>query len=160
MPVLIISVYMGIHLSTRLKKRKILLEKTLLFLKTMKTDFSYTSVSVPSLIKKYSEEGLYQELSFLKDCADYMNKDMDFPLSWGKGVSENQYFSREEKNKLTAFGNVIGTSDLKSQLNIIEIYCGYFNELYLNANKKYEKNSEVLILTFTFIGVGLFVLLM
>ena len=89
-----------------------------------------------------------------------MNKDMDFPLSWGKGVSENPYFSREEKNKLTALGNVIGTSDLKSQLNIIEIYCGYFNELYLNANKKYEKNSEVLILTFTFIGVGLFVLLM
>lgn len=149
----------GIRISMRLKERAALLEKTLLFINSMKLDFEYSALSLDLIIQKYAFDELYFPMRFLKICYEEMQNGTDFPIAWKNSLMCPSLYNEEEKSKLLALGEILGTSNCQAQMNILNFYTVYFENFNIKAKKNSEKYGETSILTGIFLGIGLFVLL-
>ncbi|MGN1417874.1 MAG: hypothetical protein ACI4W6_00930, partial [Acutalibacteraceae bacterium] len=76
----------GIMISSHLKKRRQLLEKTLLFISSMKLDFEYSVLPLDRILEKYADSQTYSSIYFIRQCYDEIKKGEDFPKAWKKSV--------------------------------------------------------------------------
>lgn len=157
--VLAVMTALGIELSARLKKRKVLLEKTLLFIHSMKIDFEYNFLPLENMIEKYAEDATYASLRFLSQCHKKLSCGVDFPLAWSQSVESAAGYTAEERDKLLSLGKYLGTSSSDSQVNILEVYRTYFEQLSTAASEKADKYSETVLFSFVFLGIGIFVII-
>lgn len=148
----------GIIISVHYKKREELLEKTLLFIKNLKIDLSYSNMTLSAIIEKYANNEYYSPLSFLSDCFKKIADGGDIPDSWKVGVEKEKLYTKQEKEKLVNLGFFLGSVGLDGQLNMLELYENYFAAFYGKAHENKEKYSKTAIITGTFLGFGVFVL--
>lgn len=152
------AVMLGIAISLHFKKREEILEKTLLFIKNIKTDLSYSNLPLGAIIEKYAKNEYFSSPDFLSLCLNKIKDEEDIPDAWKESVEAEKLFSKREKEKLISLGMFLGSSGLDEQLNMLELYENYFQDFYSKAHENTQKYSKTAIITGTFLGFGIFVL--
>lgn len=159
-PVLVLMIYTGLRISLYYKSRQELLEQTVFFLNSLKLDFKYSSSSLSEIIEKYSNEINLSKLGYIKECNSALKDNVDFPVAWGKSLEDFKKYKAEEKGKLLSLGEALGTSSTETQLSLIDYYKGIFENYYFLSKRDREKYSNTAILSFTFVGIGIFIILL
>lgn len=148
----------GIAVSSRLKKRKELLEAIVSFIGCLKIDFSYSVLPLERIAEKYAKEENFRSLSFLSQCFAEIQNGADFPLAWEAAIQNTHLLSLSEKAKLSGLGSLLGTSSAEQQVNMLCMYEEYFKAYYKTSAETFDKFSKPAIFTGIFMGFALFVL--
>lgn len=148
----------GLAVSSRLKKRKELLEELVSFHSCLKIDFSYSVLPLERIAEKYAKEDSFRELSFLGRCFAEIQNGADFPFAWETAVEKEYLLSSSEKAKLSRLGSLLGTSSAEQQVNMLCMYEEYFKAYYKASAEAFDKFSKPAIFTGVFVGFALFVL--
>lgn len=149
----------GIRMSLLLKRRKLLIEETLVFLNCLAVEISYSREDIVSIVNKLSSEKPMMNLLFLKICSDNTKNGLDFPEAWREAVNGVSVYKREEKEKLLQLGSFLGTSDSENQINTIKVYSSFFEEYRNYAEEDYDKYGKVSTLFGVFLGAAIFILM-
>ncbi|MGN1443155.1 MAG: stage III sporulation protein AB [Acutalibacteraceae bacterium] len=156
MPALV-SFY-SVILSLRLRKRADILDKTYSLLNEMKIMLEYYCLSVNELIDAAYEKSCYQK-TFIIQCKKLLTDGNDFPVAWSASVESAGIYKKEEKQKLIQLGEFLGTSDLESQLTVMQMYITDFDEFRKDAQNKRKKYADTSIFVGAFCALGLFVMM-
>lgn len=136
-----------------------MLEKIYLLLCEMKLTMEYACLPMYELICVLSAKGCY-EGTFIIPCKELLDKGQEFPDAWRISVRNDAYLSAPEKDRLLQLGGFLGTSDLKSQVSVIDMYIISFDEYKKEAVLKSRKYAGTVIYTGVFCALGLFVMLL
>lgn len=97
---------------------------------------------------------------YLHKCMVYVDGGMDFPIAFRKSVEQNRFFKENEKARLITFGDTLGTSSAETQLDIIGYYKEIFEEKLKESRSEFTNKAQSGLYACTFIGLGLFILLL
>lgn len=155
--VLIFCSKYGIDLWKKVKDRSVLLEETALTIDCFKNEIGYSSMPLNLLVEKYSEAD-YRKPEFIKLCNEKIRQGTDFPTAWKNSVMEKgRLFSAEDRSRLFLLGDLLGTSDLKSQCEILSTQQLYFCERARQSKAKTEKYGSSFICSGIFLGFAFFI---
>lgn len=135
-----------------------MLEKIYLLLHEMKLLLEYSCLPMYELICGLSAKRCYAD-TFIMTCKKMLDEGKEFPDAWYTSVGKDAILSAQEKEKLFQLGGFLGTSDLKSQISVIDMYIICFDEYKKEAAAKSRKYAGTLIYTGLFCALGLFVML-
>ena len=152
-----LSLY-SVMFSLRLRKRAEILDKTYSLLNKIKILMEYCCLPVNELIDTVFEKGCYQR-TFISQCKKQLSEGDDFPVAWSDAVKCSDIYKKEEKQKLIQLGSFLGTSDLESQLTVIQIYIADFDVFRKEAQEKSKKYADTSIFVGAFCALGLFVMM-
>ena len=109
---------MASSLSARLRR----LECCVLLLGEMQGRLQYLQPTVQSLITALAAQQRFGDLPFLRECTQLMLKGRGFPHSWREALKKQEAaLGKEEAVILASLGDVLGQSDLDSQLAAISL---------------------------------------
>ena len=153
-------IYAGAVYFIKLKKRIVLLERTVLMIQEMRMQLEYLNLPVYELVNKIKSKGHLSELGFLYDCSELIEEGLDYPAAWKKSLENTVlYYTMTEKDKLLHLGLNLGTSNTENQINMLDMYSIYFNE-YLSKAKVKEQKYASLTMTFAVLsGSIIFILI-
>jgi len=124
---------MASNLSARLRK----LESCVLLLGEMHGRLQYIQPTVQSLISALAAQQRFGGLPFLRECAQLMLKGRDFSSSWREALKkQTSALGKEEAAVLSSLGDVLGQSDLQSQLAAIDLARGQLEQRIDGAREK------------------------
>lgn len=152
-----LSVY-SIMISLRLRKRAEILDKTFLMLNEIKIMLEYSCPSMYELIQMLAEKECYMGM-FTSECKKELEEGIDFPAAWSSAVEKYGIYKKEERDKLIQLGSLLGTSDLESQLSVLQMYIISFDAFRKDAQVKNQKYAGTSVFVGTFCAFGLFVML-
>ena len=151
---------MGAVYSIKLKKRVVLLEKTLLMLEEMKVLFKYLNMPVNEMLKRLSEKDYFTELSFLHKCCNDLMHGVDFPLAWKASLENSSHlYKSAETDKLLHLGQNLGASSTENQIKILDLQTEYFEEFLELAKSKYKKQGNTAIILSALTGCMIFIVI-
>lgn len=141
-------IYAGAAYSTKLKKRVILLEKTIMMLEEMKIIMQYLNSPVYEMLEALSKKDYMKEFDYIHRCCYQLSSGIDFPVAWENAVNSTVLiYKTQEKERLLQIGENLGISNTKTQLDFLNMQTLYFQEYLLKAKaqcKKYGNSSTVL----------------
>ena len=124
---------MASGLSARLRK----LEDCICLLGEMSGRLRYLQPSVHSLVVSLASQQRFEELSFLKECARLMGEGGCFSASWRTALKGKSHALGEEESAILAsLGDVLGRSDLESQLLAIALVRDQLEQRISGAREK------------------------
>lgn len=152
---------LGAEVSHRLKKRREFLEETVAFFTSAEIEIGYANLPVFEILNNIRKAGNCRSLDYIALCIAEMEKGESLSLSWSRGIETSSLpFRKDEKEKLTALGFVLGTSDSVGQRTILALYKEYFISFADKAREEYEKYGKMCVTVSTVIGVGIFIILL
>lgn len=109
---------MASGLSARLRR----LEGCIALLSEMSGRLEYLQPTIGSLINSLAAQERFADLVFLRECADSMRAGDEFSRSWRVALEKQAGgLGREEADILGTLGDVLGRSDLESQLAALSL---------------------------------------
>ncbi|MBR2078764.1 MAG: stage III sporulation protein AB [Clostridia bacterium] len=151
----------GFRISVLLKKRTVLLEKTVSLIINLKVELSYRREAIPSLFRRLSDYSVCRNLDYLPLCEAYMQKGEDFPTAWKKSIAESRCpYTAEEKSKLSSLGEVLGTTDTDSQITMLNLYEEYMKDFLNKAEKSQSAYGRLSLLMGFLLGFAVFILVL
>lgn len=98
----------------------------------MENGLEFTMTPLPVLIRDISVNSGLNQLDFLRECGDLCLSGEDFPYAWRKSVCDSRaLLKKQERERLTQFGLLMGQSDLHGQLKL----CGLYKSFFLRAGQ-------------------------
>ncbi len=147
----------GMKASLFLKKRVVLLENTFLFIKALKLEIEYKNETIFKILKLSPYR---KRLSFIEYCCNELVKDVSFSSAWKNGILKSrENFSADEKEKLINLGYLLGSSDLKTQSEILNLYCEYFKNFKEKAEDLNRKYGNTVFLLGILFGLAIFIMI-
>ena len=109
----------GLLLSWRLSQRTecILLIQRLLL--QLQNDLRYRKTPTAHLLRDLSRDKSYEKLSFLRAFQELTVQTAPISILWNDALQKQQGLQKEELELLRETGNILGSSDSKSQVNAI-----------------------------------------
>ena len=144
--------------SFRIRRRARILETTYMMLNEMKLTFEYACLPMYETVSRLNEKSSYSE-TFIPECKRLLDSGTDFPAAWSASVSTAKGLSRDEKQKLLQLGGLLGTSDLGSQLSVMDMYIRSFDEYRKEARLVSKKYADTCLYAGLFCALGIFVML-
>lgn len=98
--------------------------------------------------------------TYLTDCRDRMRRGEDFPSSW-RGAVENcaNVFGKEETRLLSALGDVLGATDLDSQLTALSYTKEQLEHRLGLARQDKQKHGKLYSTLGVLIGLAIVIIL-
>ena len=150
---------MGAAYSIKLKKRIKLLENTSLMLRDIKIQLQYLNMPLYEILSEMKSKNYFREIIFINECDKFIVSGMDFPDAWKKSIITNsQYYKREEIHKLLHLGANLGSCNLENQLDIINLYIGYFDNFLEKAKSKQQKYGSMTLMLSMLLGCMIFLM--
>ena len=142
----------------RLKSRIALLEKTLRLINKLKVGTEFLGLSAYEILKSISDSEQLPELDYIDTTKALISKGADFPVAWKKALKDSsQEYTSEEKDMLLNLGENLGTSDIKNQVAMLEMYEKSFCEYINTAKSRYSKQAKTVSLSTALVGCMLFI---
>lgn len=129
-----------------LSERVSSLERSLRLLCHLRDRLRFLRPSVRSLIQNAAAVEDFAPLGFLGRCRDEMERGVDFPSAWKEAVRSADVRDREARDILESLGDILGGSDLDSQLASLEL-CRDRLELCLEAAREHAAKHKKLYRT-------------
>ena len=147
----------GLKQWLKVKNRSSLIRQTSLTLDCFINEIEYSSIPLDALIEKYSR-AKFSKPEFILLCSEKLKSGYDFPVAWRESVDEGAgLLDEEEKSRLYLLGDLLGTSDSKSQCEFLKTQYNYFDERAKQAKEKADKCSSSFICSGIFIGFAFFI---
>lgn len=148
-------------ISTQLKNRIILLSKTKMMIDECIVYINFLHSPLNELISMLNKSNVYNEVIFIDKCKSLLDEDIDFPIAWKTAVNDtNSLYKKKEKEKLLEMADVLGKGDVSGQISMLKLYSECFDKFCALAQETAKKYSGMFIVSFTFIGCLLFILLL
>lgn len=144
--------------SLSLKKHVTVLDETVILLNSLISEIQFSKSGINRILSQFSLEPSMKNLGFL---SYYYEADIyaDFHDLWRKSISSCSYYRSGEKKKMLQLGAYLGTTDVNSQMNMINLYLKYFSEYRNKARDEYERCGKIYSLLGLFTGAAVYILL-
>ncbi len=144
-----------------LKKRTVLLEKTVSLIINLKVELSYRREAILNLIRRLSCYSVCRNLDYLPLCEAYLQKGEDFPTAWKKSIAESRCpYTAEEKSKLSSLSEILGTTDTDSQIIMLNLYEEYMKDFLNKAEKSQSAYGRLSLILGFLSGFAVFILVL
>lgn len=148
----------GIFAASGLLKRVLTLETVIRLYQYLYDRLKFLQPSVGSLISQAAVCAEFKDLTFLPACGESLRRGESFPESWKTAVEAFPELKREEKTVMLSLGDILGASDLESQLSAIE-YGKALLETRLETAREYAGKHKKLYRTLGILaGLGIAIL--
>ncbi len=147
--------------SHRLTMRVRFLEQYLKWISQLETEIRYCAEGIPRLLNKHGKEA--EMLSFLKNCADQLQKGLPFPDAWKQAVQEisSDYgLKPDDLHLVLEFGNGLGASDIDGQTAHCRMHRELLQTHLENAREEKQKKGRLYIMLGLFGGIGVALLIL
>ncbi len=152
--------FLGAAYAHKLKNRISILEKTMGFIKHIRVETEYVNLPLQEILFSISAADEFKELDYVHNACRFISEGEDFPLAWRKAVGGTALnYKTFEAERLLQLGENFGTSDIKNQISMLEMYETYFSEYILRAKNEYDKQAKTATGCGTLVGCMLFILL-
>jgi len=118
-----------------------LTEKTV-FLETLKTAIItvkqrliYTLASPEELFNALLKDELFNKTEFFKE-AEQLITECGFESGWKSTVNKQLLLSNDEKNVISSVADILGKSDLETQVNQLEVIIGQLTSIIIKQKSK------------------------
>lgn len=146
----------GIWAAAGLSKRVLTLENTIRLYQYLRDRLKFLRPSVASLINQADGSGEFADLKFLSACNERMKNGMNFPESWTMSVHEyTDLLGREVAPVISGLSNVLGKSDLESQISAIDHGISMLETRLFNAREYTAKHKKLYQTLGVLAGLGL-----
>lgn len=146
----------GIWSSSGLSRRVSMLENTIRLYQYLRDRLKYLRPSIASLIGQAASSGEFPDLEFLHVCDEKMKNGMNFPESWTSSVSgDTARLGGEAARVVAGLSNVLGRSDLESQLSAIDCGIAMLEARLVDAREYAAKHKKMYQTLGVLAGLGL-----
>ncbi len=142
-----------------LNKKEKTASQLLVFLNCLSVSIEFSRLSLAEIIKDFSLQKSMAELTFLSDCIRFIKGGADFPDAWCQSIEGFQLISSREKERLSALGLQLGSTDVSGQLSTIKLYDCFFQQYYSKVRTQKEKFATVIPLTAFVLCAAVFICL-
>lgn len=152
--------FLGAAYAHKLKSRIFILERTMQLIKHIKVETEYLNLSAREILFKLAVASEFKELDYIESVCTLIKAGEDFPVAWRNSINNTSLnYKTDERDKLLQLGEKFGTSDVKNQISMLEMYENYFIEFISQAKSKYNKQAKTATGTGVLAGCMLFILL-
>ena len=142
-----------------LSERVSSLERVLRLVGHLRDRLKFLRPSVRALVQNAAAVEDFGELGFLDSCRDMMETGMDFPAAWKQSARQAAVPDKEAREILAGLGDILGGSDLESQLSAVAL-CENRLELRLSEARENAAQHKKLYCTLgALAGVGAAIIL-
>lgn len=135
---IIIGTVIGLLLSNSLKTRVEILKQYQIMLKRIKLYLSYENLQTYQIIKKLSDSQDFLKLIFLKGIYQKLEKEKNFPHIWKEEINNSQINLPDgDKILILSLGDILGSYELNSQIESIELQEKLLEEKISEAQEKF-----------------------
>ena len=135
-----IGMLLASNLSARLRR----LESCLSLLSEISGRLEYLQPTMYSLITSLAGQERFEQLVFLRQCAQSMQAGRPFSSSWASALDEcSHQLGREEAAILASLGDILGRSDLESQLSALALAKQQLEQRVDTAREKVLTQSKL-----------------
>lgn len=153
-------IYVGAAYSIKLKKRVILIEKTLVFFEEVKILLEFLNMPIYEMLNEINKKTYLKDLNFIALCCEKMKNATDFPLAWKEAVEDTSLlYKTAEREKLLQLGENLGKSSKENQLIILNLHTLYFQEYLENAKNTSKRYGNMATAIGVLSGCMVFILL-
>ncbi|MDR1674479.1 MAG: stage III sporulation protein AB, partial [Oscillospiraceae bacterium] len=126
--------YIGINMSSSLKRRVEVLELLNRMTAEMKIMVQFRSLTVKEMLKELIDSGRYSKLGFLQQTQE---SDEPFHGAWGDAVGADKCLFDQERAELLVLGARLGTTDTVGQVANLTAASEKFTEMARIASAEY-----------------------
>lgn len=141
------------------KNEEAKLEKTQLlisFLQDMKTCMECTLLSTKEIFISLVENPEYKKLGFVEECAAFLKKGWEFPLSYKTAVNNHSLsLTPTCKEIILSLGTKLGTTDLSGQLSYLMLSLEKLKIECEEIREKYKKKENMYLPISVLAGIGI-----
>lgn len=149
----------GLRMWEFLKKRVRLFEETEGFVEMLKIELRYSADELMSILKKASFLSSCKGLDYLSLCCKKLESGEDFPSAWKNALRESRKpFTAYERNKLSSLGEILGTTDIDSQIVMLNLYSQYIKAFLKKAEKAEKSYGRLSVAASFLMGFTVFIL--
>ena len=135
----------GQYWVSRLRAREDELGALVVLVSRLQTELEYAAPPLESLLDTLCTQGNGEPLPFLADCRARLTAETSFPDAWREAVERNTPgLNKNDRAKLLAFGQGLGTTDLAGQSRACKLYSELFSEAQSAATSEREKYGAYL----------------
>lgn len=152
-------IYLGATYSTKLKRRIILIEKTIMMFEEFKVQLGFLNLPVFEMLCATGQKEYLKELDYIDICCNELKDGKDFPDAWYFSVNSTlQPYKREEKERLLQLGENLGISGTENQISYLNLQIKSFQDIYENAKHQQISYGNMITLLSAMAGCIIFIL--
>lgn len=126
----------------------------------MRVETEYLNLSAQEILFRLSDSSEFRDIDYIDNIRMLITHGEDFPVAWRQSIKRTSVnYKTDEKDKLLQLGENFGTSDIKNQISMLEMYENYFIEFISQAKIEYNKQAKTAIGVGALVGCMLFILL-
>ena len=141
--IIVICAYIGINKAKSFSTRVLKLRDLKSAFNIFKTKLEFTYEPVKEIFCEISELVYSNKKNIFKSYVENMNQD-NFNDAWNLAVAENSFsLSKEDIKIISSFGNLLGKTDIKGQINEIELANNFLDKQIIEAEETRKKNDKL-----------------
>ena len=157
--IIIICSYIGIDKAKTFSLRVFKLRNLKNSFNIFKTKLEFTYEPVKEIFTEISEIVYGNKNNIFKSYVNNM-KNGKFEDAWNLAVAENSFsLSKEDIKIISNFGNLLGKTDLKGQINEIELANNFLDKQIIEAEETRKKNDKLYKSLGIIIGITIVIVL-
>lgn len=160
--IIIVCSLVGIHKSSVLTLRTQLLDQAIVMLKKVEVCLAYERMTTGAVVSVLAQTQLAQQLTFVVQCHEDMEKGMIFPTAWKQSLwafSRQNVLLDEDVKTLEMIGEILGAADAQSQLREISVVQQLLQQCRDHAQVQAEQKGKLYRSLGVLFGIGLAILM-
>lgn len=157
--IICICSYIGIDKSKTFSTRVFKLRNLKNSFNIFKTKLEFTYEPIKEIFTEISEIVYKNKNNIFKSYVENM-KNGNFEDAWTLAVAENSFsLSKDDIKIISSFGNLLGKTDLKGQINEIELANNFLDKQIIEAEEIRKKNDKLYKSLGIIIGIAVVIVL-
>ena len=141
-------IYAGINKAMSFTEKIIFLETIKTAVITIKQRLIFTLAPPEELFSALLKDERFNKSDFFKNAGQLININ-DFYTGWKKALLNQHFLNSTEKSIITALADILGKSDLETQVKQLEVIIDQLDSIILNQKAKSDDNKKL----YTALGV-------
>ncbi|MBP3597173.1 MAG: stage III sporulation protein AB [Clostridia bacterium] len=157
--IIVICSYIGIDKSKAFSTRVFKLRNLKNSFNIFKTKLEFTYEPIKEIFTEISEIVYKNKNNIFKSYVENM-RNGNFEDAWTLAVAENSFsLSKDDIKIISSFGNLLGKTDLKGQINEIELANNFLDKQIIEAEEIRKKNDKLYKSLGIIIGIAVVIVL-
>lgn len=148
-------------LRARLIERANCLEQVVAMLDYLRAGISYIRTPVGDMMEQMAQQTRFSALGFLPCCAKELHDATPFPEAWSCALRmKRPALAQDDFERLHALGDILGATDVRQQLQSLELYMNLFERSRELAKERCSVHAKMYTTIGVLTGVGIAILML